>query len=90
LDQIAYKYGGFRRCRLYIAQNPEKSVRYYRIIHFALVKYLEKNDEAVHQLFIDLKKNYDSFRREMFYNSLIEIYIYMKLVIVIEVCQNEN
>jgi len=44
----------------------------------------------MHQLLIYLEKNYDSFRKEMFYNSLIEIYIPMKLVSVLEVCQNET
>ena len=31
-----------------------------------------KYNEAVHQLFIDLKKAYDSIRREVSYNILIE------------------
>jgi len=45
--------------------NPEKITGYLRIIYFALVKCLRKNAGAVHQLFIDLKENYDSFRREV-------------------------
>jgi len=36
--------------------------------------------EAVHQLFIDFKKAYDSFRREALYNIYIEFGISMKLV----------
>jgi len=36
-------------------------------------------DEAVHQLFIDFKKAYDSVRREVLYNILIESDIPMKL-----------
>jgi len=36
--------------------------------------------EAVHQVFIDFKKAYDSFRREVLYNVLIEFGIPKKLV----------
>jgi hypothetical protein len=41
----------------------------------AFVRYWRKNkweyNEAVHQLFIDFKKAYDSVRREVLYNILI-------------------
>jgi hypothetical protein len=37
-------------------------------------------NEAVHQLFIDIKKAYDSVRMEVFYNILFEFGIPMKLV----------
>ena len=37
-------------------------------------------NEAVHQLFIDFKKAYDSVRREVLYNILIEYGIPVKLV----------
>jgi hypothetical protein len=40
-------------------------------------------DETVHQLFKDFKKAYDSVRREVLYNILIEFGIPMKLVRVI-------
>ena len=46
--------------------------------------------EAVHQLFIDFKKTYDSVRREVLYNSLIEFGIPMKLVRLIRMCLNET
>jgi hypothetical protein len=39
-----------------------------------------KYNEAVHQLFIDFKKDYDSVRREVLYNILIEFGIQMKLI----------
>ena len=36
-------------------------------------------NEAAHQLFIDFKKAYDSFRKEVMYNILIEFGIHMHL-----------
>ena len=45
------------------------------IIYPAFVTYLRKKweyNEAVHQLFIDFKKAYNSVRREVLYNILIE------------------
>jgi hypothetical protein len=58
----------------------------------AFVKYLRKNEskQAVHQLFIDLKKVYDSIRWEALYNILIESGIPMKLVWLIKMCRNET
>jgi len=44
----------------------------------------------VHQLFIDFKKAYDSVRKEVLYNILIEFRIPMKLVMLIEMCLNET
>jgi sorting nexin-29 len=38
-----------------------------------------KYSETVHQLFIDFKKAYDSVRREVLYNILIEFGVPMKL-----------
>ena len=46
--------------------------------------------EALHQLLIDLKKAYDSFRREVLYNILIECGFPMKLVRLIKVCLTET
>ena len=48
-------------------------------IHHILEKKWEYN-ESVHQLFIDCKKAFDSVRREVLYNILIELGIPMKLV----------
>ena len=46
--------------------------------------------KAVHQLFIDFKKAYDSVRSEVLYNILIEFCIPMKLVRLIKMCLNET
>jgi len=57
------------------------------------VKYLRKkreHSEAVHQLFIDFKKAYDSVRREALYNILIEFGIPKKLVRLIKMCLTET
>jgi hypothetical protein len=53
------------------------------------VKKWEYN-ETVHQLFIDFKKAYDSVRREVLYNILIEFGVPMKLVRLIKICLNET
>jgi hypothetical protein len=42
-------------------------------------------NETVHQLFVDFKNAYDSFRREVLYNILIEFGIPLKLVWLIKV-----
>jgi hypothetical protein len=47
-------------------------------------------NKTVHQLFIDLKKAYDSTRREVLYNILIEFGVPMKLVRLIKMCLNET
>jgi hypothetical protein len=58
---------------------------------FCIRQILEKKseyNEAVHQLFIDFKKAYDSVRRELFYNILIAFGIPMKLVRLVKTCLN--
>jgi len=44
----------------------------------------------MHQLFIDLKKAYDSVRREVLYNIVIKCGIPMKLVRLIKMCRTET
>jgi hypothetical protein len=44
----------------------------------------------VHQLFIDFKKAYDSIKREVLYNILLEFCIPKKLVRLIKMCLNET
>jgi hypothetical protein len=60
---------------------------------FSIWQILEKKreyNETVHQLFIDFKKAYDSVRREILYNILIEFWVPMKLVRFIKMCLNET
>jgi len=60
---------------------------------FCICQILEKKweyNEAVHQLFIDFKKAYDSVRREALYNILIEFGIPMNLVGIIKMCLTET
>jgi hypothetical protein len=58
------------------------SLRYWR-------KKWEYN-ETVHQLFIYFKKAYESVRREVLYNILIEFRVPMKLVRLIKMRLNET
>jgi len=46
-------------------------------------------NEAMHQLFIDFKKVYDSVRRDVLYKMLIEFGIPVKLVRLIKMCLNK-
>jgi len=60
---------------------------------FCIRKTLEikwEYNEAVHQLFIDFKKVYDSVRREALYNILIEFGIPKKLARLIKICLNDT
>jgi hypothetical protein len=60
---------------------------------FCIRQILEKKwdySETVHQLIIDFKKAYDSVRREVLYNILIEFWVPMKLVWLIKMCLNET
>jgi hypothetical protein len=45
---------------------------------------------VVHQLFIDFKKAYDSIKREVLYNILVEFGIPKKRVRLIKMCLNET
>jgi len=44
----------------------------------------------VHHLFTDFKKDYDTVKREVLYNILIEFGIPMKLVRLIKICLNKS
>ena len=64
------------------------------IIYSAFIHYhyfrRNGNSEAVHQLYIDFKKAYDSVRREGLYNNCIQFGIPMKLVKLMKTCLNET
>jgi sorting nexin-29 len=47
-----------------------------------------ESNGTVHQLFVDFKKAYDSVRREVLYNILIEFGVSMKVVRLIKMCLN--
>ena len=67
-----------------------QQVNYRSYICF-ICQILEKKweyNEAMLQLFMDLKKTYDIVRREVFYNNLIEFGISMQLVRLIKMCLN--
>jgi hypothetical protein len=60
---------------------------------FYIRQILEKKwgyNGTVHQLFIDFKKAYDSVRRKVLYNILIEFGIPRKLDGLIQMCLNES
>jgi hypothetical protein len=60
---------------------------------FYIRQILEKKWEyngTVHQLFIDFKKAYDSVKREVLYNILLEFDTPKKLVRIIKMCLNET
>jgi hypothetical protein len=50
----------------------------------------KKYNKAVHQLFTDFKKAYNSVWREVLYNILIEFGIPMRLLRLIKMCLNET
>ena len=63
------------------------------IIYPAFLKYLEKKleyNEAVHQLFRESKKAYDSVRTEVLYIILIEPGILMERASLIKMCLTET
>jgi hypothetical protein len=64
-----------------------------QVLIFCICQLLEKKweyNKAVHQLFIDSKKAYDSATREVLYNILIEFGVPMKLMRVNKMYWNET
>jgi len=60
------------------------------ILHSLNIEKKWEYNEAVRQLFVDFKKNYDKVRKEILYNILIEFSIPMKVVRLIKMCLNET
>jgi sorting nexin-29 len=59
-------------------------------LHSSYIREEREHDETVYQLFIDFRKAYDSVRREVLYNILIETGVPMKLLRVIKKCLNKT
>ena len=76
LTAYAEKITGAHQCGF---QHKRSTADHIFCFHQILEKKWEYN-EAVHQLFIDFKKAYDSVRREILYNILIESGVPIKLV----------
>jgi hypothetical protein len=49
-----------------------------------------EHNKTLHKLFIDYEKTYDSVRREVMYNILIEFGITTNPVTLIKICLNET
>jgi len=77
---------GDHRCG---CQRNSSTTDHIYCIRLILEKKLKYN-ETVHQLLIDFKKAYDSVRREVFYNILVEFGIPVKLVRLIKMCLNKT
>jgi len=60
------------------------------ILHSSNTGKKREYNEAIHQLFIEFKKAYDSVRREVLYNILIEFGIPKKLVRLVKMCSTET
>jgi hypothetical protein len=77
---------GYHQCRF---RRNRPTTDYMFCIRQTLEKKWEYN-EAVHQLFIDFKRAYDSLRRGVLYNILIEFGIPRKLVMLIKLYPTEK
>ena len=80
--------GNYRGSSMWV---PAQQVDYWSfILHSSMLEKKWEYNEAVHQLFIDFKKAYDSVRREVLYNILMEFCILMKLVRLIKKVSDWN
>jgi hypothetical protein len=58
--------------------------------HFASIRYWSKSGNTVYSLFINFKKTYDSVRREVLNNILIEFGMPLKQVRLIKIHSKET
>jgi hypothetical protein len=86
LTPYAYEIIGNHQCRF---QHNRSRIDQIFCIWLILEKKWEYNG-TVHQLFIDIKKAYDSVRREVLYNILIEFGVPRKLAWLIQMCLNKT
>jgi sorting nexin-29 len=86
LTQYANEIIGNHQCGFWCNRSMTNQTFYIRQM---LQKKWEYNG-TVHQLFIDFKKAYDSVRREVLCNILINVGIPRKLVGLIQMCLNET
>jgi hypothetical protein len=77
---------GDHQCGFHPNRFTTKQIFYIRQI---LEKKWEYNG-MVHQLFIDFKKAYDSVKREVLYNILLEFGVPKKIVRLMKMCLNET
>jgi hypothetical protein len=84
----AFSYSSYVPLKLRGFQHNRSNTNHIFRIRQILEKKLDCN-EAVHQLFIDFEKAYDSVRREALYNFLIEFGIPKKRVSLIKMCLTE-
>jgi hypothetical protein len=61
-----------------------------QIVIVTTILWWQKYNETVHRLFIDFKKAYDSVRREVLHNILIEFGVPIKLVRLFKMCLNKK
>jgi hypothetical protein len=77
---------GYHQCGFRWNRSTTEQIFYIRQILERKWKY----NGTVHQLFLDFKKAYNSVRREVLYNILIESGIPRELVVLIKMCLNET
>jgi hypothetical protein len=76
----------------YRFRSNRSTINRISFLHSSYTGEREKKEynETVHQLFVDFKKAYDSVRREILYDILIEFRVPMKLLWLIKMCLNET
>ncbi|KAJ4445776.1 hypothetical protein ANN_12461 [Periplaneta americana] len=90
---MSFKFVIRDRKNLYIDDNSRIMSSVYSVNLLTDKKIMEKKWEykgTVHPLFIDFKKAYDSIKREVLYDILIEFGIPKKLVRLIKMCLSET